>query len=91
MLTETMTELIAHGHYGEGSWGGPPPFLFPLVPLLFLLIIAGVILTMGVLRRRAAALRPRREAETRLGERYAAGEIDEEEFRARRKVLREKG
>lgn len=91
MFTETMTRLIAHGPYGDGSWDGPPPFLFPLVPLLFLLIIAGVIITLGVLRRRTAALGPRREAEARLGERYAAGEIDEEEFRARRAVLREKG
>jgi len=90
MLTDALTLITAYGpHWGDGS--GPGPAFFPLIPIVFwLLVIAGVI-TAIVLRGRRARSAPRREAETRLATRFAAGEIDEDEFRTRRAVLREKG
>ncbi len=89
MLTESMTQLIAHGPYGDGGWHGG--FFFPVIPLLFLLLFVGLFIVGGIRRRRWHAEAPRRDAESALGERYARGEIDEEEYRARRAVLREKG
>ena len=90
MLTETLTQLTAHGPYDDAAWQGGG-FFFPLFPLLFLLIIIGAISFGAIRRRRFAAAAPRRDAESALGERFARGEIDEDEFRARRAVLREKG
>lgn len=89
MITQTITQLTVGGPYGDGAWNGPH-FFFPFFPLLFLLLVAAFIITGAVRRRRWHAEAPRRDAESTLGERYATGEIDEEEFRARRAVLREK-
>lgn len=89
MPTETMTQLIAHGPVGDG--GGHGGFFFPVFPLLFLLLLVTVLVVGGIRRRRWQAAAPRRDAETALGERFARGEIEEEEFRTRRAVLREKG
>jgi putative membrane protein len=72
-------------------WTGPhwPWFLFfPLVPLFWILVIWFFV---GfVLRRRGGGPwgRPGASAEAVLGERYARGEIDAAEYRARLDVLR---
>lgn len=89
-LTASLTTLAAHG--GDGPWmdGGGPPFPFFLVPLFWLLVIAGFI-TVAVLGRRRRELRAgRRAGERLLAERFADGSIDEDEYRARRAVLRDK-
>ena len=60
---------------------------FPIFPLIVFAI--WIIVFVG-LRRRWRHLGPRVSAESVLAERYARGEIDESEFRARRAVLRER-
>ncbi|MDX6215281.1 MAG: putative rane protein [Frankiales bacterium] len=71
--------LLAESCYRHDGW--PFPFLFPLVFLLVFLVV----------------LRPWRRrrwhgmgGEHVLAERYARGEIDEDEYRARRQVLRDR-
>lgn len=85
---ETLTALAENGHHW-GPYGDGPAF-WPIFPILWFLFVAGAVVTAIVLTRRARHTAPRREAETRLATRYAAGEINEDEYRARRAVLREK-
>lgn len=88
-LTTGLTGLIVAG--GNGPWmdGGGPSFPFFLFPLFWLLVAIGLV-TLAILgRRRREAAAGRRAGERRLAERYAEGAIDEDEFRARRAVLRE--
>ncbi len=75
-------ELLAHfGPHGGGfGWFG----VFRL--LLLVAIIAGVFF---LLRRRPGEGREERTGESVLAERYAKGEISEEEYRQRLTVLRE--
>ncbi|GAA1488817.1 SHOCT domain-containing protein [Brachybacterium sacelli] len=90
-LTHGLTEIVVAG--GEqGPWmdGGGPPFPFFLIPLFWLLVVIAVVLTVVLGRRRREIAAGRRAGERRLAERYAEGAIDEDEFRARRAVLREK-
>ncbi len=67
-------------HHGDG-W-------FPFFPLVFIAIWIAVIFTLR--RRWRRGWQFRQSGESVLAERYARGEIDEAEFRNRRKVLREK-
>lgn len=87
MFTDSLPLLIAHGPHGDGDWNGG--FFFPWFPFLFLLVLATFFIVAGVRRRRWQAAAPRRDAESALGERFARGEIDEDEYRSRRAVLRE--
>jgi len=70
------------GH-GPGWW-----ILFPIAWFLF---FWGVIVTFLVVgfRRRRAYFRPGRSGESVLAERYARGEVSEQEYRDRLAVLRE--
>ena len=70
----TVAEACA-GHHGL-------PFLFPVVFLLAFLVLARP----WSRRRRWHAM----AGQSVLAERYARGEIDEEEYRARRQVLRDR-
>jgi putative membrane protein len=69
------------------------PFFF-LIPLLWFVVIVTVVLLVsrGARRRWAAGGGPgwsqARSAEQTLGERFANGDIDEREYRARLEVLR---
>jgi len=65
--------------YGGGFW-------FPLIPLLFFLFWVGVAVFFGRRFRHT----PRRSGEEVLAERYARGEITEDEYRERLEVLRTK-
>jgi putative membrane protein len=79
-ITEVRTMLAVWcGHV----WGGGPWFL--VFPLLWLAVIVTLIL---VFRRR---WRPwyAGTAESALGERYARGEITEQEYRQRLAIIRE--
>ncbi len=75
-------ELLAHlGPHGGGfGWFG----VFRLV--FWVVVIAGVFF---LLRRRPEAKDSERDGESVLAERYAKGEISEEEYRQRLSVLRE--
>lgn len=89
-LTTSLTALAAHGPGGPWAEGGGPPFPFVLVPLFWLLVLGGVLALVILGRRRRDATAGRRSGERLLAERYAEGSIDEDEYRARRAVLREK-
>lgn len=82
-----------HAGFGPGGYGPHVPFfgLF-FVPLL----IAAVIVLAVLLARRTAALRrtrwthssPLSQAQQTLAERFAQGDIEEDEYRKRLEVLR---
>jgi len=78
----------------EGPWHGPP-FLgaFPLflLPLLWLLVLAGIATAIVLVRRRQEALAGARAGERVLAERFAQGEITTEEYRNRLTELRDRG
>jgi putative membrane protein len=86
-----MTPLLA----AATPWAYGPvfPFFFFLIPLFWitLLVLLAVFLSRGA-RRRWAAYGPGwsqgRSAESTLAERFANGDIDEIEYRARLEVLR---
>lgn len=84
-LAETVCTV---GHVGWGGWW------FPLIPLLFFgfwIFLILVVVRPWVWRRRGfgpqAGSGPE-AAEAVLAERYARGEIDEREYRARLETLR---
>ncbi|MFI5627672.1 SHOCT domain-containing protein [Nocardioides sp. NPDC051685] len=95
-INETVATVVADDHWGPwrdgGPWqdGGGPPAFWPIFPILWFLVIAAIITAVVLYNRKRATEAPRRAGEARLAERYAAGEIDENEYRARRDVLREK-
>ncbi|MDQ1128680.1 SHOCT domain-containing protein [Microbacterium sp. SORGH_AS_0888] len=77
-------------------WMGPHPgpFLF-LIPLVFLLLVGALVFALVFRRRRFAPqtgpwAAPSRgsSAEQILAERFARGEVDEPEYRARLEALR---
>lgn len=79
-------------------WGPGPGLLFFLVPLFWILLIVALFAIFGRRRRRMwEAYGPHgwghqaqaaRSAESTLAERFANGDIDEKEYRARLEVLR---
>ena len=91
-LTAGIAAAPAHmvGPWGFGWW-------FLLIPLFWIALIAVLFAIFGRRWRRAAAengygphgrLGPVRQAETTLAERFAKGDIDETEYRARLEVIR---
>lgn len=74
----------------RGDFDGPP-FPFLLVPLTFWLVVVGLVTWLVLSRRSRERTGGMRTGEKVLAERYAEGSIDEEEYRARRAVLRERG
>ncbi len=70
-----MTAVLLATH--DGSW-------FPFVPLFFF----GLWIVVFVVARRRWGRGCRPSGESVLAERYARGEIDEQEYRERRAVLR---
>ena len=80
------TATIAADHWdGDG-----PPAFWPIFPILWFLFIVGTIAAISYFRSRSCGFAPRRSGEARLAELYAAGEINEEDYRTRRSVLRER-
>jgi putative membrane protein len=82
-----ITEIVTLN--ARGDWDGPGAW-WPIFPIFWFLVIAAIV-TYVVVRSRGRAERAGRYAgEQRLAERYAAGEIDADEYEARREVLRRK-
>ncbi|HEY0260430.1 MAG TPA: hypothetical protein VGC18_11315 [Lacisediminihabitans sp.] len=93
MLTTLAPTVAAHWAH---PWGAGFGFLFLLIPLFWIAVIA---LVVGLARRRHAhwgawshpgfaGAVGSRAAESTLAERFAQGDIDEKEYRARLEVLR---
>ncbi|MCW2762642.1 MAG: hypothetical protein JWR85_2843 [Marmoricola sp.] len=78
-----FTSLIAQDH-----WDGPGPW-WPIFPILWFAFITFLVLMF--VRYRRHSHRGSYAGESRLAERYAAGEIDEAEYRERLAVLRDPG
>lgn len=88
-----MAAVGPFGHGPVGLW-----WLWFLIPLFWILVFAAVFALIGRLWRRraredsawrhAAAQASARSAEATLAERFAQGDIDEKDYRARLEVLR---
>ena len=83
-----VTELITTASGVDGPWNGGPPAFWPIFPLAWFLLLATAAVVGFFVVRRGRAEAPRRAGEARLAEKYAGGEIDEEEYRTRLGVLR---
>jgi putative membrane protein len=84
MLTDIITaDVIAQSadHWDRPGW-------WPIFPIAWFLIIAGIIALVAFNARRRSLESGTRAGERRLAERYADGAIDEDEYRTRRAVLR---
>ena len=82
MSATLATALVATHLTGPWVWG--PWFL--LIPLFWITVFVILFLVFG--RRWRRRNNPSRQAEATLCERYAKGDIDETEYRARLEVLR---
>lgn len=100
LTTAVLTEFVAHPGWGMGGGFG---WFFLLIPLFWILLFAALFAVFGRRWRRGwngpgpypAGYGPdgrgrteARSAEKTLAERFAQGDIDEVEYRARLEVLR---
>lgn len=85
LVSPAAAAVQATAHVWPHGWDGPP-FPFFVFPLFWLLLLGGIALLLVLGGRR----RDRAAGERVLAERYAAGEIDDIEYRDRLAVLREK-
>ncbi|NYE96457.1 putative membrane protein [Psychromicrobium silvestre] len=84
MFTSMVTAVAAHG-----AWAGPGFFpLFLIFPFIWILLIGFFIFFGRRMWWRNRQTTSRQGAESVLRERYARGEVDETEYRARLEVLR---
>ena len=90
MATTLAAALADNPH----PWNGPGPW-WPVFPLLWLLFVIALFVAFGYLGRRRwgrfHAQAGQRAGESRLAERYAAGEIDEQEYERRLATLQRLG
>ncbi|KRB37668.1 UNVERIFIED_CONTAM: hypothetical protein OHV15_04030 [Microbacterium sp. SLM126] len=93
-MSATLATALVATHF-VGPWGFG--WWFVLIPLFWILVFVLIFAIFGRRWRRAAAENgygpygrrsPARQAETTLAERFAKGDIDETEYRARLEVLR---
>lgn len=99
LSSSTATLAAAAAHWG-GPWMGGVGFLWLLVPLFWIIVVVAIFTIFGRRWRRARWNTmggyghpggwgvPSRSAEVTLAERFAQGDIDEKEYRARLEVLR---
>ncbi len=92
LTTAILTGLAAHP---DGGWGGGPGWFFFLIPLAWILFFVIIFSIFGRRWRRGWGGHPHwqaaadsRSAEKTLAERFAQGDVDEVEYRARLEVLR---
>ena len=85
----TVNEAIMAVSAHDGPWnhGGPGGPWFLLVPLFWIAVVIAII---AIARRRGGPWQRHHGAEGVLRERYARGEVTEQEFRERLQVLRGK-
>lgn len=92
LMLATLTSAALDMHPG---WGPGPGFgwIFLLIPLFWIVVLALLFAFIGRRFRRsgppwAMAHQPGRSAEATLAQRFANGDIDETEYRARLEVIR---
>lgn len=88
MITTLGAAMLTHGTgWGPGWDGAGPPGFWPVIPIVWGLVWLAVIATVVTLlwRRGAGDTRSARSA---LADRFARGDIDEQEYRERLTVLR---
>jgi putative membrane protein len=81
-----LTELTSHAAYAHGAWDGGGPGWWLVFPILFWALVLGA--AGYLIYRRSPGPSARAAAERTLAERYARGEISEDELKQRRAVLR---
>jgi putative membrane protein len=81
MLMSMAAQAVADGHWGPGPW-------WPIFPLFWLLLWGAVILAIFRSRRGWGRWHAQASPQNVLAERYARGEIAEEEYRERLNVLK---
>jgi putative membrane protein len=85
---DMLTTIATAATTVADRWDGDRPDFWPIFPIMwFLIIIGGIVAAVVISRRNRDAAGPR-AGEAVLAQRYAAGEIDEEEYAARLAVLR---
>jgi putative membrane protein len=85
LASYAMYARYAHPGWGYGAWASGPGWWL-IFPILFWTLVLSVV---GYLiYRRSPRQQARSAAERTLAERYARGEISEEELRQRRSVIR---
>lgn len=91
-MMSTITTLAGGPGPGHGpGWDGPGAW-WPVFPIMWFLLLAGAAVLFAVLySRRSARTGPAVAAEARLAERFAGGEIGEQEYQERLAVLRNRG
>ncbi|MET0861033.1 MAG: hypothetical protein ABW091_08395 [Microbacterium sp.] len=96
-ISALTAAAAAHAPTHFGPWGPGFGWWFLLIPLFWILLFGTLFAVFGRRWRRSAAqngygpygrMAPARLAETTLAERFAKGDIDEVEYRARLEVLR---
>jgi putative membrane protein len=89
-----MITALALAASDPDPWNGPGAW-WPIFPILWLLFLVAIFTTFGFFGRRRwgrmHAMHGQRAGEARLAERYAAGEIDEQEYERRLSTLRRMG
>ena len=82
MTLQTVSNAVLADHWhGPGAW-------WPIFPILWLALISTLVTLFVVGRRRRDRESGQRAGERRLAERYASGEIDDQEYNRRLGVLR---
>jgi putative membrane protein len=87
MMSTLVTAANTATVYAD-RWDGDRPDWWPVFPILWFLIIVGSIVAAFLYHRRKGEAAGSRAGEVVLAQRYAAGEIDEEEYTAKLAVLR---
>lgn len=94
MISTLAASPVAASVAAHPGWGAGPGFgwWFLLIPLFWILVFALLFAFVGRRWRRSAppwaSATPGRSAEGTLAERFAQGDIDEVEYRARLEVIR---
>ena len=89
-LSSAATAATSLSHYGPGPGAGGFGWLWLLVPLFWIAFFVLLVAFVGRRLRRGGANWQMHgpSPEQTLGDRYARGEVDEQEYRSRLEVLR---
>jgi putative membrane protein len=83
LVSSDISQVLLADHWdGPGAW-------WPIFPILWLVVVAVIVTTCVTFDRRHRAYAGPRSGEAKLAERFAAGEITEQEYRERRAVLKD--